>query len=171
MDEDIDDFIELIKSIINDHDSINFAETYYYTKNDKGIAHFIIGKTTNGKGGVASKMVGGLLKDAGRIKNKLLGEIKHFPENVPIIIIVDLSYVIGDFVISDEVCIGQQVVRIIPETSESFPAILDNSIFNHDRGKLISLVIAYRKHNYEDRVVYPNSKSPYLISDDVISRL
>lgn len=94
MEDDIDEFIELIKSIINYHDSINFAETYYYYKNGKVVGHFIIGKTTNGKGGAASKIVGGLLKDAGRLKNKLLGEIKHFPENVPIIIIVDLSKVI-----------------------------------------------------------------------------
>jgi len=171
VDEDIDDFIELIKSIINGHDSINFAETYYYSKNGKVVGYFIIGKTTNGKGGVASKMVGGLLNDAGRLKNKLLGEIKHFPEKVPIIIIVDLSYVIGDFLISDDVCGGQLVARIIPEASESFPATLNNSIFNHDKGKLISLVIGYRNHNYEDRVKYQNPNSPYPISDEAISQL
>jgi len=97
------------------------------------------------------------VEDAGRIKQKVLTKINQLPNQGRNIVIINLSKIYGDkFYDMDDAFLGQKTVLVDKVTLEGSQGRHTNGIVHHEKGKYISMIIAYINDDYSTRRYYIN---------------
>ena len=171
--QDVAGFLEFVKKLLTNKNSIKDEDSFDYLKDTKKIARVTFYVDSNIKKGFVGFMHQPVrtLNSAGRIKNKILSKIDQLPENTKNIVIVNLSYISNDFIDIEDAFLGQSCVIINKETLEAKASRHPNGIINHEKGKFISMIIAYTSQDYNTRRFYLNLSAQNVIDKEITEKL
>jgi len=167
--ENIDEFVAFIKSLIGTSNSIKHEDTFSFEKDGGVIANVTFYAYEGIEKGFVSFMHSPILKmkDASRIKNKILDELEQLPSNEKNIVVVNLSNIHGDnFLDVEDAFLGKLFVIVDKDTLQGKEARKPNGIIHHSKGRDCSLIIAYNNHDFSTRRYYHNLSASKIIQED-----
>lgn len=175
IEEDIEGFLEFIKTLLKNKESIKHKDSFDYLKNDRKMAEvtFYIGHKNKTKSVGAMSHSRVEMNTARRIKDKVLSKIEQLPENTKNIVVVNLSHISNDFIDIEDAFLGQfyAIVNINEKPLEARSSRYPNGIIYHEKGKYISMVIAYTNPNYENRIFCLNPYAKNVIDESFCGKM
>ncbi len=172
--EDVESFIKLVsEEISKNQDILESGVEKPYTFNFSSKATVLFHKKITNKKGY----VGGVLpptmevKSAGRLKNKILHELKQLPDNSLNIIAIDVSAHFTDFDDVEDAFTGQLAYLINIHTGEGRTIRNSNGVIHMNDGRQIGLVIAFKGFNYEQHKKYVNSSASMPFTEGLLAQL
>ncbi|MFW6122283.1 MAG: hypothetical protein ACOC80_15480, partial [Petrotogales bacterium] len=147
------------ENIANDQNSSNFVDKKTISKDEVDIAEVRLYLGNKSKKGYSGAFITPFRKveDAGRIKQKVLTKIDQLPSRGRNIVVVNLSNIMSDkFYDMDDAFLGQKTVFVNKATFEGTEGRHANGIVHHEKGKYISMIIAYVNNDYSTRRYYIN---------------
>ena len=171
--EDIKGFLEFVENILINKKAIKHQDSFDYLKDNRKIAKVTFYTDSNIRRGFVGFMHQPVrtLNTAGRIKNKVLSKIDQLPENTKNIVVVNLSHISNSFVDIEEAFLGQSCVIINKKTLEAKSSRYPNGIVHHEKGKFISIIIAYTTQNYDNKRFYLNLSAKNVVNKNIITKL
>lgn len=171
--KDIDGFLNFFNGLLKNVESINEGDSFEYYECSKKLADVTFLKLLEKKKGCVGVIHSPVieLKNDIRIKNKVLSKLNQLPDGEKNVVIVNLSYILGDFFTVDNAFLGQYYVSIDKKTLEGTDKRHHNGIIHHKDGNELSMLIAYKSNNYDDRSVYHNLSAKNVIDDKAVKEI
>ncbi len=173
MKQNIDGFVNFVRTLLKNKASIKTKNSFKYLRNNKKIARITFHSHPIMKNGSVEYSCQPMRAPnlPGRIKNKVLSKIDQFPENTKNIVIINLTCIPNDFSYVEDAFFGQSCTIINKKTLKVKPSRHSNGIINHEKGKSISMIIAYTNWDYNNRKFYLNLSAQNVIDKKIIGKL
>lgn len=170
LESDVDSFIKFVSNIVTQEFEKFPSEKFTFNGGKASITILFI--SPRERGYVGGSLMGVMrINSARRLKDKILDEISQLPKNQLNIVVYNITHLATEFDDIEDAFYGQSALRIYKETMKTEPIRKPNGVIHEKEGEQVSVIIAYKDFNYENRRIYPNPKAKIPITQEIVEKI